>query len=182
MEATEQTPSAETSTIPVPVVESVQNGTLLCQINGKPWHYTKASGLITADRKTGARTALITFTKKLEKGSESIQLYYNAETYELQKANAQLKFPKAGGGRFGGIYELSDLPHTQKVPGNSKAGTIDLSDPKAASGTANVINAGVLYEKEQLANAEDAVVSLTDLRFAGIGYSDLAKEKAKLGY
>lgn len=181
-EATAQTPAAEATTPPPPppTTEPTQKGTLLCKINGKPWHYTKASGIITADRKTGERTALITFKRKLDKGSESIQLYYDADTYELQKANIQLKFPKAGGGRFGGIYELSNLPHTQKVPGNSKEGTIDLSDPNAASGTATVINAGVLFEKEQLANEEDAIVSLTDLRFSGIGYSDLAKVKARM--
>lgn len=184
MEATGQTPATEATTPPppTPTAEPAQNGTLLCQINGKPWHYTKASGIITADRKTGARTALITFKKKLDKGSESIQLYYDAETKELQKANVQLKFPRAGGGRFGGIYELSDKPHTQKVSGNSLGGTIDLSDLKVASGTATIINAGVLFEKEQLANSGDAVVSLTELRFSGIGYSDLAKVKTKLGF
>lgn len=182
MEATVETPAVEVSPTPAPASEPSQNGTLLCQVNGKPWHYTKASGIITADRKTGARTALITFKKKLDKGSESIQLYYDADTYELQKANAQLKFPKAGGGRFGGIYELSDKAHTKKIPGNSMGGSIDLSDLKVASGTATAINIGVMFEKEALANEEDAVISLTDLRFSGIGYSDLAKEKKKLGF
>lgn len=176
-------PSAEAATTPTPpaAAEPSQKGTLLCQINGKAWHYTKASGIITTDRKTGARTALITFKKKLDKGSESIQLYYDAETNEIQKASLQLKFPKVGGGRHTGYYDFSNESYIKKLPGSKMEGSIDLSDPQITSGTASLIEVSIKYEKEQLANSEDAVVSVTDLRFSGIGYSDLSREKARLG-
>lgn len=178
-EATVETSPTElpTATTPAPPVESAQNGTLLCEVNGKPWHYTKASGIITADRKTGARTALITFKKKLDKGSESIQLYYAADTYELQKASLQLKFPKNDGKLFTGFYDLSENNKRKWLPSSSLQGSIDLSDTQTASGTAEVIDVAINYEKDKLADTGDAVVTISGLRFSGVGYSDLAKVK-----
>lgn len=157
---------------PAPAAKEVNDGTLLCQVNGKPWHYTKASGIITTERKTGKRTAIITFKKKLEKGSETIQLYYNAETFEMEKAELQLKCAKTDGGKMTGFYTLG-TETANKQPGHSVAGTIDLSNAATAAGTASLMNGGINWEKELLANQEDAIVSVTDLRFTEVGYSDL---------
>jgi len=79
-----------------------------------------------------------------------------------------------------GFYELGPDARN-KIPGNNLIGAIDLSDLKEASGTGEFINVCIKWEKEKLADPEDAVVSLTDLRFSGIGYSDLAVTKKKLG-
>jgi len=174
-------PDATATPASTPVAASPQNGTLLCQVNGKAWHYTKASGIINTDRKTGARTALITFKRKLDKGSENIQLYYDAATNEIQRVSMQLKCLKDGGGRFTGYYDFSNEGHIKKLPGSSMEGSIDLSDPKTASGSAEFMKVSIRYEADQLANPEDAVVSVTGLRFSGVGYSDLAREKARLG-
>ena len=163
---------ATAAVVPAPAAKEVNEGTLLCQVNGQPWHYTKASGIITTERKSGKRTAIITFKKKLEKGSESIQLYYNAETFEMEKAALQLKRAKTDGGKMTGFYNLG-AETANKLPGHSVAGTIDLSNAATAAGTATLMNGGIRWEKELLANPEDAVVSVTDLRFTAVGYSDL---------
>lgn len=55
------------------------NGTFLCKINGKDWSYTKASGIVSRHKKTKKSTAVFTFTKQLEKGKETVQLYYDGE-------------------------------------------------------------------------------------------------------
>lgn len=180
-EVTTEAPAAVTATTPAPTPPNAQDGTLLCEVSGQPWNYTKASGIITTDRKTKARTAIITFKKKLDKGSESIQLYYDADTYELQKISLQLKLAKTDGKLFTGFYDLNGANKYNWLPGSSLKGSVDLSDAETVSGTAEVIDLAISYEKENLANAEDGVVSVSGLRFSGIGYSDLSKVKEKLG-
>lgn len=54
-------------------------------------------------------------------------------------------------------------------------GSIDLSNPSNASGTAEIKNLNINYEKDKLQNAEDAVITVTDLKFTDIGYSDTDK-------
>ncbi|CAN0605202.1 unnamed protein product, partial [Ectocarpus sp. 12 AP-2014] len=78
--------------------------TFLCKINGKDWAYTKASGIISMEGKPRKRTAIITFKKKLEKGSESIQLWYNADSFELITTAVQLRFKNKEGKLFTCYY------------------------------------------------------------------------------
>ncbi len=144
----------------------------LCQINGQDWDYTEASGIVSTDRKTGKRTALITFKKKLEKGSEHIQLYYDADSFELYAVSLILRHSKKGGGPVTCYYNLK--PETRKrSPQSELSGTIDLSDSSSASGVAEVKNLNIDNGKGELLNPEDAVISVTGLKFTNIGYSDL---------
>ncbi len=165
--------SQEASTAPI-VKKETKNNNILCQINGRDWAYTKASGIVSMEGKPRKRTAIITFTKKLEKGSETIQLYYDADSFELIIASLQLKFKNKDGKLFTCYYYLS--PDTQKhSPKSIMSGTVDLSNLTAASGTAVVSNINIKYEKEALLNPEEGVVTLTDLEFTAIGYSDIDK-------
>jgi hypothetical protein len=165
--------SQEASTVTI-VKKETKNNNILCQINGRDWAYTKASGIVSMEGKPRKRTAIITFTKKLEKGSETIQLYYDADSFELIIASLQLKFKNKDGKLFTCYYYLS--PDTQKhSPKSIMSGTVDLSNLTAASGTADVSNINIKYEKEALLNPEEGVVTLTDLEFTAIGYSDIDK-------
>ncbi|MGJ8593221.1 MAG: hypothetical protein ACSHXF_11775 [Aquaticitalea sp.] len=146
----------------------------LCQINGEDWAYTKASGIVSTHAKTKERTAIITFKKKLDKGSESIQLTYDAETSQLIEASVQLRFPKKDGSISTCYYQLK--PGLEKFnPQAVKSGTIDLSDPTVASGNAEIKNINIRHEKEKLQNPEDAVVTVSGLKFTNVGYSDIDK-------
>lgn len=163
----------EESTKPLPKNET-NNGNVLCQINGKNWAYTKASGIVSTHAKTGKRTALLTFKKKLEKGSESIQLHYDANSFELEAVSLQLKFPKKDGKLSTCYYDLHpDIRN--RYPESELSGNIDLSDPSSASGVAELKNINIKYEKELLQNAEDAIINITDLKFINVGYSDIDK-------
>lgn len=154
--------------------KTLSNTTYLCKINDKDWAYTKASGIVSRHKKTGKRTAIITFKKQLEKGSESIQLYYDGDSFELERASVQLKFPKKGGGRLNGMYDLH--PDTRdKNPNSDMSGTLDLSNATTASGNAELIKFNIKYEKELLKNPKDAVITVSDLNFSGVGYSDIDK-------
>jgi len=68
-------------------IKSKSNSNYLCQINGQDWNYTKASGIVSTHARTKKRTATVTFKKKLEKGSENIQLTYDAISFKLIKAS-----------------------------------------------------------------------------------------------
>ncbi|GAA4230557.1 hypothetical protein GCM10022291_01010 [Postechiella marina] len=61
-----------------------QECTFLCNIKGEAWNYTKVSGIVSQNKKTQKRTAIITFTKQLEKGKESVQLFYDGNTNILE--------------------------------------------------------------------------------------------------
>jgi len=155
-------------------VKVVNEGTYLCKINGKDWGYTKASGIVSKNKKTGKRTAIITFKKKLEKGSESVQLKYDGDTFKLESASLQLKFPKKDGNLMTGFYDL--FPDTRdRNPESEMSGIIDLSNATTASGIAELIKFNMKYEKELLENPKDAVITVSGLKFSGIGYSDLDK-------
>lgn len=147
------------------------NSNYLCKINGLDWAYTKASGIISTHARTKKRTVLITFKKKLKKGSEHFQLTYDADTFQLIAASLQLKFPKKDGSLFTCYYDLK--PETRKRhPESEISGSIDLSNSSNASGKAEIKNLNINYEKENLKNLEDAVLTITGLKFENIGYSD----------
>jgi len=168
------TESAQKETATSKAIEKSNSGTYLCKINGKDWAYTKASGIISKNRKTQKRMAFITFTKKLERGSESVQLRYDADSFQLHIASIQLRFKNKEGKLFTCYYEL--FPDTKKKsPNATKAGSIDLSDSSVASGTAEITNLNIKYESEKLEDPTNATISLSDLKFVGVGYSDVEK-------
>ncbi len=154
--------------------KTATKGTYLCKINGEDWAYTKASGIVSTHAKTKERTALITFKRKLEKGSENIQLYYDANTFELIKTTLQLKFKNKDGKLFTCYYEISP-PLKKHSPQSTMSGKIDISNSSSASGTAEITNINIRYEKGKLSDSKNATISLTDLKFSGVGYSDTDK-------
>lgn len=149
------------------------NGTFLCKINGKDWAYTKASGIVSRHKKTKKRTAIITFTKQLEKGRESIQLFYDGDTNILEKVTADIKQPKKGGGRMSAMYQLLNQGGTRH-PESKVSGTIDLSNPTAA-GTAEVLKMKIRFNEGNLKDDTMRTISFTPINFTGIGYSDSDK-------
>jgi hypothetical protein len=157
------------------VATKTNKSTYLCTINGKDWAYTKASGIIDKNPKTGKLTAIFTFKKKLEKGSESIQLYYAANSFELEGADLQLKVMKKSGKLGTSFYSIK--PGSRKIYTQTKlSGSIDLSNTTKASGIAKIENITMSkYEKKELKNQEDEEISITDLKFTDIGYSNLDK-------
>ena len=145
-------------------------GTYLCQINGKPWHYTKASGIVSRHKKTKKNNATFTFTKKLDKGSEVVQLFYDGDSYKLDRAAVHLKVPKVSGGLMTAMYIYH--PNTMKKHPNAKvSGVIDISNPTNASGKAEISDLDVTYDKEKVKYSRDKIVTVTDIKFDGIGYS-----------
>ena len=150
------------------------NGIFLCEINGKDWSYTKASGIVDTHPKTKKRTAIMTFTKKLDKGSESVQLFYDADTKKLEQVTAILKTPKKGGGTMSAMYQLLD-EGGKRMPDSEISGSIDFSNATSASGTAEVSNMKIRFEEGKLEDQSMAVISFTSLKFSGVGYSDLDK-------
>ncbi len=165
----------QVSTNPViPETKPESNGTFLCKINGKDWAYTKASGIVDTHAKTKERTAIITFKKKLDKGSESVQLFYDAGTNKLEKVSIQLKVQKTDGKTMTAMYIYH--PETNNLHPNAKiSGTVDLSDPTKASGNAEVSDLDVRFNKNNIANADDKLITVEGLNFKNVGYSDLDK-------
>ena len=154
-------------------VKKESKGTFLCKINGKDWSYTKASGIVSTHKRSKKRTAIITFTKQLEKGKESVQLFYDGDTNMLEKATAILKTPKKGGGRMGAMYQLLN-EGGKRLPDSKISGTIDLSK-SAASGSAEVLNMKIRFEEGNLEDESMSVISFSPFSFSGIGYSDIDK-------
>lgn len=153
---------------------TVKSATYLCKINGTDWEYTEASGIIDTHPKTKVRTAIITFKKKLDKGSENVQLYYNPETLELNAVAIQLRFLQKDGKTSTCYYNIK--PETRsRNPQTELEGNIDLSKPALAFGTAEIKNLSINYEKDKLQNIEDAVITVSGLKFSNVGYSDLNK-------
>ena len=150
------------------------NGTFLCKINGKDWSYTKASGIVSRHRKTKKRTAIITFIKQLDKGKESVQLFYDVDKNILEEATAILKLPKKGGGKMSAMYRIQ-LNGSKRLPESEISGTIDLSNATAASGTAEVSKMKIRFEEGNLEDGTMSVITFTPLNFSGIGYSDSEK-------
>lgn len=155
---------------PLPKKVTDNKGTYLCKINGKPWHYTKASGLVSRHRKTKKKDATFTFTKKLDKGSEVVQLFYDGDSYQLDRAAVHLKVPKTPNGKMTAMYIYH--PNTMKNHPNAQiSGTIDLSNPMNASGKAQISELDVRYDKENVKYSRDKIVTVTDINFEGVGYS-----------
>lgn len=117
------------------------------------------------------RTATIGFSKKLTKGSESIQLEYDVDKNILNNVLVELKRPTKDGKTIKVFYTLY-ADNLNLTPQASLSGTVTLSEnDRKASGTA-VFTIPNKYEKDQLANTEDLLITVTDLNFAGIAYSD----------
>ena len=153
------------------VKKTTNKGTYLCKINGKDWHYTKASGVIAKNDNISFRRATITFKKKLDKGTESIQIAYNIDKQTVISAQVILKPNDKNGNRISAFYNMR-LGYVK--PNESMSGTIDLSDLKNASGTATITIEND-YEKDKL-NPEYHVLKITDLSFSSVDYSDINRE------
>jgi hypothetical protein len=150
------------------------NGTFLCQINGKDWSYTKASGIVSRHKKTNKRDAIFTFTKQLDKGKETIQLFYDGDTNQLEKASVHLKVSKTDGEKMTAMYIYH--PNTMKFHPNAKiSGIIDLSNTSNASGNAEITDLEVRFDKDNIKADEDKVIIVEDINFSGIGYSEAGK-------
>ena len=132
-----------------PDKKATNDGTYLCTINGKPWNYTKASGIVSRHKKTQKRTAIFTFTKQLEKGKETVQLFYDGDSNQLDYVNIRLKVPKKDGKTMTGMYIYN--PDIAKIISKAKiSGTIDLSHSSNASGNAEISDLSIRYYKEEL--------------------------------
>ncbi|EDP70984.1 hypothetical protein FBALC1_00832 [Flavobacteriales bacterium ALC-1] len=148
--------------------------TYLCKVNGKDWGYTKASGVVSKNKNTGEKRASFTFKKKLDKGNESIMLDYDGDTFKLISASLILKFPKKGGGLVSGHYSLFPDTRSQN-PESDMSGVIDLSNGSSASGNAELKKFNMKYEWDLLENPEYRVITVSDLKFEGVVYSDINK-------
>ncbi|ASO03986.1 hypothetical protein [Arenibacter algicola] len=147
------------------------NTTYLCKINGEDWGYTSADGLVSRNSSTNKRTATITFIKKLEKGSESIQLEYNVDANTLTRVLAELKRPDKDGNLFTNFYNQS-ADRLDRNPEASMSGTVTLSeDQRVVAGNA-LFTVQNDFEKDKLGNKGDLLITVSDLNFSGVSYSD----------
>ncbi|HCO85035.1 MAG TPA: hypothetical protein DIT95_16115 [Arenibacter sp.] len=147
------------------------NTTYLCKINGEDWGYTSADGLVSRNSSTNIRTATITFIKKLEKGSESIQLEYNVDANTLTRVLAELKRPDKDGNLFTNFYNQA-ADRLDRNPEASISGTVTLSeDQRVAAGNA-LFTVQNDFEKDKLGNKGDLLITVSDLNFSGVSYSD----------
>jgi hypothetical protein len=159
--------------------KSADNATLLCKINGEDWGYTTADGLVSRNSSTNVRTATITFVKKLAKGSESVQLEYDVDANTLTRVLAELKRPDKEGNLFTNFYNQS-ANQLDRNPEASMSGTVSLDeDERVAAGTA-VFTVQNDFEKDKLGNASDLLITISELKFSGVPYSDTDDIKALL--
>ena len=152
-------------------IKKTNNNKVLCKINGKDWEYTTSDGMVSRNSSTQVRTATIGFKKQLEKGYESIQLEYDVDKNVLNNVWVQLKRPTKDGKIITAFYtQYGDK--IDQDPKASLSGTVSLNeDSRKASGTAEITISND-YEQDQLANFEDLLITVTDLNFSGINYSD----------
>ena len=151
--------------------KSTDNTTLLCKINGEEWRYTSADGLVSRNSSTNVRTATITFTKKLDKGSEAVQLEYDVDKNTLTRVLTELKRPDKDGNLFTNFYNQS-VNQLDRNPEASMSGTVSLNEgDRVAAGTA-VFTVQNDFEKDKLGNASDLLITISDLKFTGVPYSD----------
>ena len=152
-------------------IKKTNNNKVLCKINGKDWEYTTSDGMVSRNSSTQVRTATIGFKKQLEKGYESIQLEYDVDKNVLNNVWVQLKRPTKDGKMITAFYtQYGDK--IDQDPKASLSGTVSLNeDSRKASGTAEITISND-YEQDQLANSEDLLITVTDLNFSGINYSD----------
>jgi len=160
-------------------VKSISNTNVLCQVNGEKWAYTSGDGLVATNSSTKVRTATITFKKKLEKGCESIQLEYDVDKNALTTVRVQLKRPSKEGKTITAFYtQYGDKLHLD--PKASLSGTVSLNeDSRKISGTAEIVISND-YEQDQLANPEDVLITISNLSFAKVSYSDMDDLKKML--
>lgn len=165
--ATEINPESKEKT----VAKTADNSTYLCKINGEEWGYTSADGLVSRNSSTNVRTATITFIKKLAKGSESVQLEYDVDANTLTRVLAELKRPDKEGNLFTNFYNQS-ADRLDRNPKASMSGSITLSeDQRVAAGNA-LFTVQNDFEKDKLGNASDLLITISDLNFSGVPYSD----------
>lgn len=166
--------ATEIKTIETAVINkttNTSNKNTLCKINGKNWQYTSADGLVTRNSQTKVRTAIMGFKRKLDKGSESIQLAYDVDKNVLNNVWVQLKLPN----KEGKIITAFFTQYGDKIdlnPGASLTGTVALSeDSREASGEATIT---VLNDdkKNREFEAEYSKITISDLNFSGVPYSD----------
>lgn len=151
--------------------KSNDNTTYLCKINGEDWGYTSADGLVSRNSSTNIRTATITFINKLAKGSESVQLEYDVEANTLTRVLAELKCPDKEGNLFTNFYNQS-ADRLDRNPESSMRGTINLyEDQRVAAGNA-LFTVKNDFEKDKLGNPDDLLITVSDLNFSGVPYSD----------
>ena len=175
---TEQTSGNETvETMEQAATQRSSNTTILCKINGSDWGYTTADGLVSRNSSTNIRTATITFVKKLDKGSESVQLEYDVDTNTLTRVLAELKRPDKDGNLFTNFYNQS-ANQLDRNPEASMSGTVSLDeDERIAAGNA-IFTVQNDFEKDKLGNPSDLLITVSDLSFSGIFYSDTDDIKA----
>ena len=169
---TEQTSGNETiETMEQATTQRTGNTTLLCKINGSDWGYTTADGLVFHNSSTNIRMATITFVKKLDKGKESVQLEYDVDTNTLTRVLAELKRPDKDGNLFTNFYNQS-ANRLDQNPEASMTGTVSLDeDQKLASGNALFVVQND-FETDKLGNPSDLIITISDLSFSGVSYSD----------
>ncbi len=159
-----------------PQIEDSDTEKLLCKINGRPWHYTKASGIITLNRRTEEKLITVTFDKKMDKRTENVQLYYDAKTKQLKNTTVSIyveqnKLPGFKGGLARTDYAL--FSRDEKESGEILSGTVELSSDTALSGEAMATIAH--HAKRLIKNKGDETVTISDLKFENVSYSDLTK-------
>ncbi|WP_408032668.1 hypothetical protein [Tenacibaculum xiamenense] len=155
--------------------EVTNKGTLLCKINDQNWYYTKASGLVTKNKRTDETLATITFKRRMDKKTESVQLDYDVTTKKLKNIGVSIyieqnKLVGFKGGLQRTDYEL--YASDKKEPKESLSGTINTSDTKTLSGNANAVIVHSL--KRLIKNKKDQVIHITDLQFSNVSYSDIS--------
>ncbi len=171
-----QTTEGETDQMNQEVVQKIvlktsDNSTFLCKINGEDWEFTTVDGLVSRNSSTNIRTATITFVKKLVKGSEAVQLEYDVDANTLTRVLAELKRPDKDGNLFTNFYNQS-ANQLDRNPEASMSGTIALSeDERVAAGNA-LFKVKNDFEKDKLGNPADLLITISDLNYSGVSYSD----------
>jgi hypothetical protein len=153
------------------IQKSGGNTTLLCKINGEDWRYTEAGGLVSRNSSTKVRTATITFEKKLEKGKEVVQLEYDVDANTLTRVLAELKRPDKEGKLFTNFYNQA-ANQLDRNPEASMSGTISLDEDERVAAGNGLFTVQNDFEKDKLGNASDLIITISDLNFSGVSYSD----------
>ena len=152
-------------------LKTSSNTTILCKINGEEWAYTSGDGLVSRNSSTNVRTATIGFRKQLEKGYESIQVEYDVDKNELNTVLVELKRPSKDG-KMKTVFYTQYRNKLHLKPGASLTGTVSLNeDARKASGTAE-ITIFIQNGQNELENTGDQKITISNLKFSNIPYSD----------
>jgi len=155
--------------------------TKLCKVDGVDWGYTKGSGIITADKITGKRSAIFTFSRKVLKKKETIQVEYDTETNEIVRVLAHVIRPNKEG--IDKVKMFSALKnHKKEYTGNlQNQGKVNVGDSSiGGSGSAQFCASDPYHDFENKFDEKYRFVEITDLEFKDVGFSDLARVKKKL--